>query len=80
MCRKRAANGETTQLEEIPTGFGIGLPYIMEIVRAEVAGNDLTDVERHIISALCIGMTIGRKRSGKGLPLEAPALETDASL
>ena len=80
MCRKRAANGEITELDEVPTGFGVGLPFILEMVRAKVAGNDLSDTERHIASALYYGLTLGRKRTGKDLPLDAPAVETDAPM
>ena len=80
MCRKRDAQGDITILDEIPTGFGIGLPFVLEMVRAKVAGNDLCDTTRNIISALYIGMTIGRKRTGTGLPLDNPAIETDNGL
>ena len=80
MCRKRAANGEVTELDEIPSGFGIGLPFILEMTRAKVAGNDLSDANRHCVAALYYGLTLGRKRTGEGLPLDSPALETDISL
>ena len=67
-------------MSEIPIEFGIGLPFILEMARAKVAGNDLCDTNRNIISALYIGMTLGRKRTGTGLPLDSPALETEENL
>ena len=80
MCRKRTAKGDITTLDEIPTGFGTGLPFVLEMIKAKVAGNDLDDSERHIISALYTGLSLARKRSGKGLPLDAPALELNTGL
>ena len=50
------------------------------MARAKVAGNDLSDAERHITAAFHFGLTLGRKRSGQGLPLDSPAIETDVTL
>ena len=81
LCRRRAASGYVYEAENLTKeANGIGFPFLLEMMRARVAGNDLSDTERHIATALYIGMYLGHKKTSSGLPLTAPATETDITL
>ena len=81
LCRKRAASGYVHEAVNVTDETsGIDLPFILEMIRAEVASNDLTDTERHIASALYVGLVIGHRKTSFGLPMQAPATENDIEL
>ena len=78
LCRKRAASGyvyETADVDQERNG--IGFPFLMEMIRAKVAGSDLEDLQRVASAALYIGLQLGHKKTAQGLPLDAPLIETD---
>ena len=75
--RTRAANGEITTTSSVGPEHGIDLPFILQMARAKVAGNDLDDAIRHTITGLYIGMSLSRKRSATGLPLDSPITEKE---
>ena len=78
LCRNRTASGYVYETENIDAQkTGIGFPFILEMIRAEVAGSDLEDVQRIATSALYFGLHIGYAKNAKGLPLESPVVETD---
>ena len=50
------------------------------MIRAKVAVNDLDDYQRHIMAAVYFGLTLGHKKTARGLPLELAATETGFDL
>ena len=78
LCRNRSASGNIYETAEIDhKRGGIGIPFIMEMLRAKVAGSDLEDANRIASAALHIGLHLGYHKSAKGLALDAPLVETD---
>ena len=81
MRRHRNADGTFTETDEPDEkDLGIGFSYILEMVRAKVAVNDLDDPTRHILAAMYFGLTLGHKKTARGLPLESAATETGFGL
>ena len=79
--RHRNADGTVTETDEPDEkDIGIGFSFILEMIRAKVAVNDLDDQTRHILAAMYFGLTLGHKKTAQGLPLDGAASETGFGL
>ena len=66
-------DGEQQHLSSI----GLGLPDLIDAIKANVAFADLDDITRAAALGIYFGLSMGLERNGGGLNMDKPFQETD---
>ena len=63
--------------QQILGGIGLGLPDVIDAMKANVVFAEMDDITRAAVLGMYFGLSMGLERNGGGLNLKMPFQETD---